>query len=78
MEIFNELSIAILTYIYIYFKNSFTKDFIMGNVYISIYMFCVFVNLINLFWNVLIDQMKEAYKNIMKNILWVRYEYWKY
>jgi hypothetical protein len=58
MEIFNEVVIQVLTFIYMMFKNSFRKDDRIGKAYIAIYLLCVLVNLLNLFRSVLILQLK--------------------
>lgn len=51
MEIFNEVTISVLTIIYMSFKNSFEKRNGLGKVYIWIYMLCIVVNVLNLIVN---------------------------
>ena len=77
IEIFNEVIISLLTYIYLFFKNSMVKDDNVGQAYISIYLFCVFVNVGNLTINILIDEIIDTYSSTKKKYLWLRYELWK-
>jgi hypothetical protein len=51
IEIFNEVTISVLTIIYMSFKMSFEKLNGLGKLYIWIYLICILVNVLNLIIN---------------------------
>jgi hypothetical protein len=78
LEIYNEITISILTIIYMSFKMSFEKRNGLGKVYIWIYLICILVNVLNLLINTWVTEAKKTYYILKFKILWLRYEIWKY
>jgi hypothetical protein len=64
LTIFNECCSLLLIYNYLFFKQSFEKKYSMGVTFNFIYVFSMIVNILNLFYDIIIPKMKDDIKKL--------------
>jgi hypothetical protein len=66
MEIFNEVCVMLITYVYMYFKQSFEPNYIIGIAFKSIYIMNFAVNLLKVMWFLTFTICPDLYKLFKK------------
>ena len=78
LEIFNEISVAIHTFIYFLFKVTSEKSYFIGGIYVGIYFICILVNMVNLVVYKTYPEILKMFEKLKVELFNLKYELWKH